>query len=155
MNSPYITVATIDITPLIDTHNEGRSSPNDIDAMDANDDDATQTKNQLTDYADDAAITIHPPTWHRPFTSTGTYFSELAALFSWKFISWLAIDQCCVTGGAYSIVQAIGLPLFKGMGIDATRQQLYMSMIMSPWAMKPFIAREIANGYRTRDGEIM
>ncbi len=131
MNTP-----SIDSTPLIDTHNEERSSPNDNNATDAYGDDATHSKDQLTDCA---TIAIHPPTWRHPFSSTGTYFSDLAAIFSWRFISWLAIDQCCVTGGVYSIVQAIGLPIFKGLGIDASRQQLYMSMIMSPWAMKPFI----------------
>jgi len=34
---------------------------------------------------------------------------------------------------------SLGLPLFKELGIDASRQQLYMTMIFAPWAMKPFI----------------
>lgn len=71
--------------------------------------------------------------------SSGSFFSELADIFSWRFLSWLAIDQSCISGGAYALVQAVALPLFKGLGIDASRQQLYTSMMLSPWAMKPFI----------------
>ena len=56
-----------------------------------------------------------------------------------RFLAWLAIDQCLVGGGALALVMAMGLPLFKELGIGAGRQQLYMAMIMSPWAMKPFI----------------
>lgn len=80
-----------------------------------------------------------PPTWRHPIKSTRTFFQELAGFFSWKFLSWLAIDQCCVSGGVFALVMALGLPLFKELGIGASRQQLYMSMMMSPWAMKPFI----------------
>eukprot|EP00578_Thalassiosira_sp_NH16_P016705 CAMPEP_0181114502 /NCGR_PEP_ID=MMETSP1071-20121207/20926_1 /TAXON_ID=35127 /ORGANISM="Thalassiosira sp., Strain NH16" /LENGTH=648 /DNA_ID=CAMNT_0023198633 /DNA_START=175 /DNA_END=2118 /DNA_ORIENTATION=- len=81
----------------------------------------------------------HHPKWRHPITSTNRFFTELSGFFSWKFLSWLAIDQCCVSGGVFSLVMALGLPLFKELGIGAARQQLYMSMIMSPWAMKPFI----------------
>ncbi len=73
------------------------------------------------------------------YSSTGSFFSELADSFSWRFLSWLAIDQFCISGGMYALVQAAALPLFKGMGINASRQQMYTSMMMSPWAMKPFI----------------
>jgi hypothetical protein len=72
-------------------------------------------------------------------SSTGSFISDLMVTFSWRFLSWLAIDQCCISGGAYALVQAVSLPLFKGLGIDASRQQLYTSMMLSPWAMKPFI----------------
>ncbi|KAL9180748.1 hypothetical protein ACHAXT_011201 [Thalassiosira profunda] len=81
----------------------------------------------------------HPPTWRHPISSTRTYFEELSGFFGWKFLSWLAIVQCFVSGGAFSLVMALGLPLYKELGIGASRQQLYMSLIMSPWAMKPFI----------------
>ena len=82
---------------------------------------------------------VHAPTWRHPITSTKTFFVELSRFFSWQFLSWLAIDQCCVSGGVFALVMALGLPLFKELGIGASRQQLYMSLIMSPWAMKPFI----------------
>ena len=82
---------------------------------------------------------VHTPTWKHPIESTKTYFAELSNYFTWKFLSWLGIVQCCVSGGVFTLVMALGLPLFKELGIDASRQQLYMSLIMSPWAMKPFI----------------
>ena len=40
----------------------------------------------------------------------------------------------CQSGGVFALVMALGLPLFKELGINASRQQLYMSLIMSPWA---------------------
>lgn len=76
------------------------------------------------------------PILRRPFVSTSLFFKDLSAAFGWKFLSWLAIDQCLVTGGAYALIMALGLPLFKEMGIGASRQQLYMSIIFSSWAMK-------------------
>ncbi|KAL7542103.1 hypothetical protein ACHAXR_011515 [Thalassiosira sp. AJA248-18] len=91
------------------------------------------------DNADAPHAPPHPPTWRHPISSSKTYFSELSSYFSWKFLWWLAIDQCCVSGGVFALLMALGLPLFKELGIGASRQQLYMSMIMSPWAMKPFI----------------
>lgn len=51
----------------------------------------------------------------------------------------MAIQQCFISGGVFALVMSLGLPLFKELGIDAARQQLYMSMIFAPWAMKPFI----------------
>ena len=80
-----------------------------------------------------------PPTWRHPISSTRTFFTELSGFFSWKFLSWMAIVHCFISGGSFALVMALSLPLFKELGIGAARQQLYMSMMMSPWAMKPFI----------------
>ncbi len=51
----------------------------------------------------------------------------------------MAIQQCFISGGVFALVMSLGLPLFKELGIDASRQQLYMTMIFAPYAMKPFI----------------
>ena len=75
--------------------------------------------------------------WYYPYSSTMMFFSELSSYFSGKFLSWLAISNFFVSGGSYTLVSALSLPLFKGLGIDASRQQLYTCMINSPWAMKP------------------
>ena len=87
--------------------------------------------------------TLSPPTWHdtffHPFSSTKQFFTELSSFFSWEFLSWMAIQQCFISGGVFALVMSLGLPLFKELGIDASRQQLYMTMIFAPWAMKPFI----------------
>eukprot|EP00571_Detonula_confervacea_P012466 CAMPEP_0172306404 /NCGR_PEP_ID=MMETSP1058-20130122/7478_1 /TAXON_ID=83371 /ORGANISM="Detonula confervacea, Strain CCMP 353" /LENGTH=622 /DNA_ID=CAMNT_0013018275 /DNA_START=148 /DNA_END=2016 /DNA_ORIENTATION=+ len=120
--------ANIDPTPLID---DDERSPDELEAL--------PQKASPADDTADTAHAPHPPTWRHPIGSTRTFFAELSGFFSWKFLSWLAIDQCCVSGGVFALVMALGLPLFKELGIGASRQQLYMSMIMSPWAMKPFI----------------
>jgi MFS family permease len=79
------------------------------------------------------------PTWYKPYSSTKIYFSDLSGYFTAKFLCWLAINNCFITGGSYTIVTALSLPLFKDLGIDASLNQMYMCMINLPWAMKPFI----------------
>lgn len=74
-----------------------------------------------------------------PIVSTESFLSKLANIFSCRFLSWLAIDQFCVMGGSSAIVMAAALPIFKGMGIDAARHQLYTCVMLSPWALKPFV----------------
>ena len=65
---------------------------------------------------------VHP-TWRHPIQSTKTYFVELSHYFGWEFLSWLAINQCCVSGGVFALVSALGLPLFKELGIECLRGQ--------------------------------
>ena len=38
-----------------------------------------------------------------------------------------------------TLLYAIGLPLFQQLGIDAARTQLYTTVILSPYALKPFV----------------
>jgi hypothetical protein len=139
MEPPNAVIATIDTSPLL---------VDEVGGHDTTDADETDAYYEINNSVNNSSATngnletthaIHPPTWRHPFSSTGTYFSELSGFFSWRFLSWLAIEHCCVGGGAFSLVMSLGLPLFKELGIGASRQQLYMSMIMSPWAMKPFI----------------
>jgi hypothetical protein len=87
----------------------------------------------------DASPTQHSPTWHNLYSSTKIYFSDLSGYFTAKFLCWLAINNCFITGGSYTIVTALSLPLFKDLGIDASLNQMYKCMINLPWAMKPFI----------------
>ena len=139
MNPPYDDiVATIDPSPLLVDEVRGHETTHD-DEIDTHDEIHHSINSSATDSNTGETHPIHPPTWRHPFSSTGAYFSELSGFFSWRFLSWLAIDNCCVSGGAFSLIMALGLPLFKELGIGASRQQLYMSMMMSPWAMKPFI----------------
>ena len=53
-----------------------------------------------------------------------------------------------------TLLWTVGLPLFKELGISASRQQLYTTMIISPFALKPFIgvASDLfpINGYHKR-----
>ena len=83
--------------------------------------------------------------WRHPIASTKTYFSDLSSYFGWQFLSWLAIEQCFISGGVFALTMAISLPLFKELGIGASQQQLYQSLIFSPWAMKPVGAEPRSN----------
>jgi len=67
------------------------------------------------------------------------YFADLSSFFSWRFLSWLAIQNFAMYGGVSALVMSVSLPLFKEMGIDASKQQLYSTMTLSPFALKPFI----------------
>jgi len=73
------------------------------------------------------------------FSASKSYFSELAHIFSVKFLAFVSIYAFFISGGSYSLVTVISLPLFKQMGISASQQQLYTSIIRSPKAMKPFV----------------
>ena len=75
-----------------------------------------------------------------PSLATQRYLSELAHIFSVKFHAFVSIYGFFISGGCGCyLVTVISLPLFKQMGISASQQQLYTSMIRSPKAMKPFV----------------
>eukprot|EP01082_Thalassiosira_pseudonana_P008245 g7384.t1.1.5e17418a g7384 g7384.t1 contig24:494641-496655(+) len=124
----------IDPTPLITYDADGGAGPTAIsgDALFHEQGEVQNDKEQAADGDDDVS-------WHHPISATKSYFSTLSSFFSWKFLSWLGLINFAVTGGVFTLVMSLGLPLFKELGIDASRQQLYMTLIMSPWAMKPFI----------------
>ena len=74
------------------------------------------------------------------FGDTKVYLSELAHIFSVKFLAFVSIYGFFISAGSGCyLVTVISLPLFKQMGISASQQQLYTSMIRSPKAMKPFV----------------
>lgn len=92
--------------------------------------------------------------WRHPLRSTTAYFSLLSSIFSVKFLWWLAISNFSLGGGIMTLLWLLPLPLFTALGIGAARQQLYTAVIMSPFAMKPFIgvASDLitVRGYRKR-----
>ncbi|KAL7536719.1 hypothetical protein ACHAXR_007360 [Thalassiosira sp. AJA248-18] len=88
----------------------------------------------LTDFQ-----TIDLPSWRHPILSTNAYLSRLSSVFSSRYLSFLAIDNFALSGGVMSLLWSVSLPLFKELGISASRQQLYTTMIISPFALKPFI----------------
>ena len=96
------------------------------------------------DDSDNSSPIPHTPprwasAWQHPCSSTKLYFSELSEIFSGKFLSWLAINNCFISGGLFTLVTSMCLPLFKVLGVSAAQQQLYLSIINTPWAMKPCI----------------
>jgi len=79
------------------------------------------------------------PSWCHPLVSTKVFLSKLSSAFSWQFLAWLGIDHLTMNGGIMPLLWSVSLPLFKELGIDASRQQLYTTMMTSPFALKPFI----------------
>eukprot|EP00581_Thalassiosira_minuscula_P005773 CAMPEP_0183743564 /NCGR_PEP_ID=MMETSP0737-20130205/65280_1 /TAXON_ID=385413 /ORGANISM="Thalassiosira miniscula, Strain CCMP1093" /LENGTH=723 /DNA_ID=CAMNT_0025979185 /DNA_START=208 /DNA_END=2380 /DNA_ORIENTATION=- len=77
--------------------------------------------------------------FRHPLKSTNIYLRNLSTAFSTKFLAWVAIDNFALSGGVMTLLWSVGLPLFKELGIDAARQQLYTTVIISPYALKPFI----------------
>jgi hypothetical protein len=67
-----------------------------------------------------------------------TYLSRLANAFTHQFLSWLTVQHFTLNGGVECILYSITLPLFKGLKIDASRQQLYTTVMSSAFALKPF-----------------
>lgn len=67
------------------------------------------------------------------------YFERVLAIFSWRFVVFLFFSQFFVKGILHRLSMGSMLPLFKGMGIDAAGFQLYMTIAMVPWALKPLI----------------
>jgi len=130
----------IDPSPLIINDDESNlKSP-------AFEQDATSVTPTLTDFQKPPSsvnlnnVTTQPQqTWRHPLRSTNAYLSQLSSIFSWKFLAWVAIDNFTLSGGVMTLLWSVGLPLFKELGIDASRQQLYTTMIISPFALKPFI----------------
>ena len=129
----------IDPTPLICNNEDDGSNPQ-TPVFDY--DDTVSMAPTLTDFhtktnADNNSI--YSPSWRHPISSTNAYLNRLAGIFTGQYLSWLAINNFALSGGVGPLLWSVGLPLFKELGIDAARQQLYMSMIITPFAIKPFI----------------
>ncbi len=72
-----------------------------------------------------------------PFRSIQTYFSRLVHTFGWRFIAFLVVTQLGIKGVLYTLVSSGLLPIFKGLGVDAANLQLYGTIAVAPWALKP------------------
>jgi hypothetical protein len=130
------THGVIDPSPLITHDVIGHNSSEDALAFHDADGAAGLNEQELTGLPDRSAP---PPSWQHPIDSTKNYFTTLSGYFTPKFLSWLAICQFCVNGGVFTLVMSLSLPIFQQLGVNASRQQLYTTMVSSPWAMKPFI----------------
>lgn len=139
----------IDPTPLISSQFNNRQSSIGVEETDHENNE--QSSVTLTDFhrttsAEDAhniiansSSSIWPERFLHPCKSTQNYFADLSSVFGWRFLSWLAIQNLTMYGGVSALVYSVSLPLFKEMGIDASKQQLYSTMTLSPFALKPFI----------------
>jgi len=149
----------VDPSPLLsDTYRSNTSFSNNdcisVSLTDFQHDNNNRTPSDLHDTALIDCSSSHVPSWKHPITSTQSYLAKLSSIFTPKFLSWLAIDNFTQYGGIMTLIWSVGLPLFKSLGIDAARQQLYMTMIITPFALKPFIGVTsdllIIKGYNKR-----
>ena len=135
----------IDPSPLITRKFSSRLSSIGGDDHDYNNEQSSITLTDFQRTASDAHISENSSSsiWRErilhPCTSMKIYFADLSSFFSWRFLSWLAIQNFAMYGGVSALVMSVSLPLFKEMGIDASKQQLYSTMTLSPFALKPFI----------------
>jgi len=67
------------------------------------------------------------------------YYVSLRDAFSLKFLAFLFASQFFVKGTLYQIASGVFLPIFKRMNVDAVHVQLYMTLAMAPWSIKPLI----------------
>ena len=123
----------LDPSPLIETCDPSDEPTRSSDGDDSNNVSDSQYRPQSSN------TTISTLTWCSPYNSVKVYCSELSIYFSKGFLGWLMINAFFVYGGVYTLVDNISLPLFKELGIAASQQQMYMSLIYTPWAMKGFI----------------
>jgi len=75
----------------------------------------------------------------RPFELARDYFKRLYEICQWKFLAYLLISQFIIKGLMYKMVMGSILPVFKNLGMDAGELQIYMTITMSPWTLKPLI----------------
>jgi hypothetical protein len=124
----------LDPSPLIEACDPSSDEP----TRNSDDDDYVVSDSQYRPHSSNT--TLSTSTWcSLPFNSVQVYCSELSSYFSKGFLGWLIIDAFFVYGGVYTLLKTISLPLFKGLGITASDQQIFMSLIYTPWAMKAFV----------------
>lgn len=67
------------------------------------------------------------------------YFTRLKYAFTGRFLAFLLCSQLFVKGTVFLIANSTMLPIFKRMNVDAVHVQLYMTLAMSPWTIKPLV----------------
>ena len=67
------------------------------------------------------------------------YFIGLKNAFTLKFIGFLFSSQLFIKGTVYLVSTTTMLPIFKAMNMDAVHVQLYATLSMSPWSIKPLV----------------
>ena len=126
----------LDPSPLIETCDPSSDEP----IRSSDDDDSVGTDSQYRPQSSYTTISTSAWTWcSLPYNSVQEYCSEHSSYFSKGFLGWLIINTFFIYGGVYTLVKNISVPLFKELGIAASNQQIYLSLIYTPWAMKAFV----------------
>lgn len=74
-----------------------------------------------------------------PFLLIKCYFKRIISICQWRFIFFLIISQMIVKGLLYRLTMSGMLPIFKNLGVGAADLQVYMTIAMSPWSIKPIV----------------
>lgn len=67
-----------------------------------------------------------------------SYGKRLNRILGWKFLIYLVFSQLILKGGLRTLIISIMLPIYRD-SIDAGTLQLYMMLMMLPWALKPLL----------------
>ena len=121
--------------------NSNESRLNNIDDNASQEIGDSSSYNHVDDVNHNEVLSYHnvATTWLHPYSSTKLYIHDLSENFTAKFVAWLAIYNCFIIGGTIDLQLAMSLPLFKALGISASRTQLYISMQTAPWAMNSIV----------------
>ena len=84
-------------------------------------------------------MTLVGTTLRRPFILIKDYFKRITTICQWRFVVFLVVSQMLVKGLLYRLAQTTMLPIFKDMGVDAGDLQVFSTIAMSPWSIKPVI----------------
>ena len=126
----------LDPSLLIETCDPSSDEPR----RSSDDDDSVGTDSQYRPQSPYATISTSTWTWcSLTYNSLQEYCSKQSSYFSKGFLGWLIINTFFIYGGVYTLVKNISILLFKELGITASNQQIYSSLIYTPWAMKAFI----------------
>ena len=83
------------------------------------------------------------PRWRdyakHPFLLLRAYFARIMSMCRWRFVVFLLVSQLFVKGLLYQLAQTTMLPIFKNMGVEAAELQIYTTIAMSPWSLKPVV----------------
>jgi len=71
--------------------------------------------------------------------STTAYFKRIVLVYGHKFFWFLVISQFMIKGMLFRLVTASMLPIFKESNLSATTLQLFTTIAMSPWSVKPLV----------------
>eukprot|EP00747_Dinoflagellata_sp_TGD_P082956 gnl/TRDRNA2_/TRDRNA2_161902_c0_seq2.p1 gnl/TRDRNA2_/TRDRNA2_161902_c0~~gnl/TRDRNA2_/TRDRNA2_161902_c0_seq2.p1 ORF type:complete len:447 (+),score=46.62 gnl/TRDRNA2_/TRDRNA2_161902_c0_seq2:83-1423(+) len=70
------------------------------------------------------------------FSATNALFKQLVATYGVRFVRFLLVVYLGLKGMAATIVQAVMLPVYKGLGVSSNGYQLASVVAMAPWSAK-------------------
>ena len=136
--SPLLADSDSEVSSFLNSNESRLNNMDDNASQECGD---SSSYNHVDDVNHNEVLSYHnvATTWLHPYSSTKLYIHDLFENFTAKFVAWLAIYNCFIIGGTIDLQLAMSLPLFKALGISASRLQLYISMQTAPWAMNSIV----------------